>query len=258
MDNKMTISQPLLERIIRDAGEIALTHFRDLKHLNVDKKSPRDFVTAADLAVEAFLQTQLREHYPQFGFWGEESGQSENQTNRWIVDPIDGTHSFSRGQYYWSISVALEIEGEIVFGAVFAPALDDYYCAKKGEGAWRNGESINVSELDNLDEAMIGTGFACLRSYLENNNLERFCRIAQATTGQRRLGSAAVDICLVADGQLDAFWEQELNLYDVAAGALIAQESGATVTDFKGNVGIYPKQILVTNGKIFNQLLPLM
>ncbi len=254
----MIIPQPLLERIIRAAGDIALTHFRDLKHLHVDKKSPRDFVTAADLAVEAFLQAQLREHYPQFGFWGEESGQSENQTNRWIVDPIDGTHSFSRGQYYWSISVALEIDGEIVFGAVFAPALDDYYCAAKGQGAWRNGKPIRVSNIDDLGEAMIGTGFACLRSYLESNNLERFCRIAQVTTGQRRLGSAAVDICLVADGQLDAFWEQELNLYDVAAGVLIAKEAGATVTDFQGNVGIFPKQILITNGKILNQLLPLM
>lgn len=253
-----TISLPLLERIIRDAGEIALTHFRDLKHLTVDKKSPRDFVTAADLAVEQFLKIKLSEHYPQYGFWGEEGGQSENQTNRWIVDPIDGTHSFSRGQYYWSISVALEIDGEIVAGSVYAPALDDYYCAAKSEGAWRNGKSIHVSGLENLDEAMIGTGFACLRSYLEHNNLERFCRIAQATTGQRRLGSAAVDICLVADGQLDAFWEQELNLYDVAAGALIAQEAGATVTNFQGNAGIFPKQILVTNGKILNQLLPLM
>lgn len=252
------ISQPLLERIIREAGEIALTYFRDLKHLDVDKKSPRDFVTAADVAVEKFLQTKLSENYPQYGFWGEESGQSENQTNRWIVDPIDGTHSFSRGQYYWSISVALEIDGEIVFGAVYAPALDDYYCATKDEGAWRNGKPISVSDLDELGDAMIGTGFACLRSYLEQNNLERFCRIAQRTTGQRRLGSAAVDICLVADGQLDAFWEQELNLYDVAAGALIAKEAGATVTDFQGNAGIFPKQILVTNGKIFNQLLPLM
>jgi myo-inositol-1(or 4)-monophosphatase len=254
----LSISQPLLERIIRDAGDIALTHFRDLKHLNIDKKSPRDFVTAADVAVEKFLKEKLTQNYPQFGFWGEESGQSENQTNRWIVDPIDGTHSFSRGQYYWSISVALEIEGEIVFGAVYAPALDDYYCAGKGQGAFRNGKEIRVSELDDLNDAMIGTGFACLRSYLENNNLERFCRIAQRTTGQRRLGSAAVDICLVADGQLDAFWEQELNLYDVAAGALIAKEAGATVTDFQGNEGISPKNILVTNGKIFNQLLPLM
>jgi len=105
---------------------------------------------------------------------------------------------------------------------------------------------------------MVGTGFACLRQYLEDNNLQRFARIAQATTGQRRYGSAALDLCLVADGQLDAFWEQELNLYDIAAGALIALEAGASVTDFSGNSGVFPKQILVTNGKILDQLLLLM
>ena len=105
---------------------------------------------------------------------------------------------------------------------------------------------------------MIATGFACLRAYLKDNNLERFCRIAEITTGQRRFGSAAIDLCLVADGQVDAFWEQELNLYDVAAGALIALEAGATVTDFQGKLGIFPKQILATNGKIFDELLLLM
>jgi myo-inositol-1(or 4)-monophosphatase len=93
---------------------------------------------------------------------------------------------------------------------------------------------------------------------LPDNNLERFGRIAQNTTGQRRFGSAAMDLCLVADGQVDAFWEQELNLYDVAAGALIAREAGATVTDFQGNEGLFPKQVLATNGKILSQILPLM
>ena len=121
-----------------------------------------------------------------------------------------------------------------------------------------SGQPIAVSSESNLADGMVGTGFACLRSYLEDNNLERFGRIAQNTTGQRRFGSAAVDLCLVADGQLDAFWEQELNLYDVAAGALIAREAGATVTDFKGNEGLFPKQVLVTNGKILSQILPLM
>jgi myo-inositol-1(or 4)-monophosphatase len=105
---------------------------------------------------------------------------------------------------------------------------------------------------------MISTGFACLRQYLEDNNLQRFARIAQATTGQRRLGSAALDLCTVADGQVDAFWEQELNLYDVAAGVLIVLEAGGTVTDFKGNPGVFPKQILATNGKLLSQILPLM
>jgi myo-inositol-1(or 4)-monophosphatase len=154
--------------------------------------------------------------------------------------------------------VALEIDQELVFGAVYAPALNDYYAAEKGKGAWKNGQAITVSSETQLASAMISTGFACLRSYLQDNNLQRFCRIAEVTTGQRRFGSAALDLCLVADGQVDAYWEQELNLYDVAAGALIALEAGATVTDFAGHDGINPKQILVTNGKILDQLLPLM
>ena len=254
----MSISLTILESVIREAGTIALDHFKNLKHLEVTKKSPRDLVTEADVAVEAFLKVSLARDYPQFGFWGEESGQSDDQSSRWIVDPIDGTHSFTKGQYFWAISVALEINQELVFGAVYAPALDDYYSAKKGKGAWKNGEPIAVSSETRLADAMISTGFACLRSYLQENNLERFSRIAHNTTGQRRFGSAAMDVCMVADGQVDAFWEQELNLYDIAAGALIAQEAGATVTDFQGKAGIFPKQILVTNGKILEQILPFM
>ena len=254
----MPISLAVLEQVVREAGTIALTYFNDLKNTEVSKKSPRDFVTAADIAVEDFLKLALTDKYPEYGFWGEESGKSANQTNRWIVDPIDGTHSFSKGQYFWGISVALEMNHQLIMGAVYAPALNDYYCAEQGKGAWKNGKAIHVSDETSLANAMIGTGFACLRQYLTDNNLPRFSRIAQQTTGQRRFGSAALDLCLVADGQLDAFWEQELNLYDIAAGALIAREAGATVTDFQGNAGIFPKHILATNGRILDQLLPLM
>ncbi len=254
----MTINAELLEKIIREAGSIALTYFDDLKNLEISKKSSRDFVTEADVAVEGFLKEKLAEEFPQYGFWGEESGKTDNQSNRWIVDPIDGTHSFTKGQYFWSICVALELDRKLVFGAVFVPAVDDYYSALSGQGAFKNALPISVSSEEQLESSMVATGFACLRNHLEDNNLERFCRIAKKTTGQRRFGSAAMDICMVADGQVDAFWEQELNLYDVAAGALIAQEAGATVTDFKGNEGVFPKQILVTNGKLLDQLLPLM
>ncbi len=187
----MAIALAELENMVREAGLIALGYFKNLKTLEVSKKQPRDFVTEADIAVEAYLKKTLTDAYPQFGFWGEESGQSENQNARWIVDPIDGTHSFSKGQYFWGISVALEIEQELTLGVVYAPALNDYYCAEKGKGAWKNGQSISVSSEVNLGDSMIGTGFACLRSYLEENNLERFGRIAQKTTGQRRFGSAA-------------------------------------------------------------------
>lgn len=254
----MPITPETLEKIVRAAGEVAMNYFNDLPNLAVNKKSARDLVTDADVAVENYLKQALAEQCPEYGFWGEESGQTANQTSRWVVDPIDGTHSFSKGQYFWGISVALEIDGELVLGAVYGPALDDYYSAEQGKGAWKNGKPIHVSNETSLADSMIGTGFACLRQYLHDNNLERFARIAQATTGQRRFGSAALDLCLVADGQVDAFWEQELNLYDVAAGALIAREAGASVTDFKGNPGVFPKQILATNGKILDQLLALM
>jgi myo-inositol-1(or 4)-monophosphatase len=254
----MPVTLAALEKVVREAGLIALNYFKNLTDVEVSKKSARDFVTEADVAVEVFLKKTLSQQYPQFGFWGEESGQTENQISRWIVDPIDGTHSFSKGQYYWALSVALEVEQELIMGAVYAPALNDYYAAEKGRGAWKNGHPIKVSAETQLANAMVCTGFACLRNYLTENNLERFARIAQNTTGQRRFGSAALDLCLVADGQVDAFWEQELNLYDIAAGALIAKEAGATITDFKGNEGIYPKQVLVTNGRLLDQLLPLM
>ena len=254
----MSITLAELEKIVREAGVVAMRYFSDLNGLAVKHKRARDLVTDADVAVEKYLQETLSRRCPEYGFWGEESGQSANQTSRWIVDPIDGTHSFAKGQYFWGISVALEIDGELIMGAVYAPALDDYYTAEKGKGSWKNGQTIRVSAETELANSMISTGFACLRSYLEENNLQRFCRIAQATTGQRRFGSAALDLCLVADGQVDAYWEQELNLYDVAAGALIALEAGGSVTDFKGNIGVFPKQILATNAKILEEILPLM
>ncbi|MBU3914716.1 inositol monophosphatase, partial [bacterium] len=212
----------------------------------------------ADIEVENFLRKELFDLYPNYGFWGEESGKVESGEGRWIVDPIDGTHSFFRGQYFWSISVALEIAGKIQLGAVYAPALGDLYLAEKGKGAWKNGDRVKVSEVDVLTDSMVCTGFACLRSSLEDNNLERFCRIALKTRDQRRFGSAALDLCMVADGQLDAFWEQHLNLYDVAAGTLIALEAGGTVCNFKGISGLDPEEILVTNGKILDEMLELM
>ncbi|OAI28020.1 MULTISPECIES: inositol monophosphatase family protein [Methylomonas] len=254
----MPIPLSELETIVRAAGAIAMTYFNDLDQLAVSKKSARDLVTDADVAVEHYLKQALTEKWPEYGFWGEESGQTANQNQRWIVDPIDGTHSFSKGQYFWGVSVALEIAGELVVGAVYGPALDDYYCAAKGQGAWKNGKPIRVSDETSLAASMVSTGFACLRQYLPDNNLPRFCRIAQATTGQRRMGSAALDLCTVADGQVDAFWEQELNLYDVAGGALVVLEAGGTLTDFQGNPGVFPKQILATNGKILDQIWPLM
>lgn len=243
---------------IQDAGALALQYHARAGELRVDKKRPKDLVTEADVEVEQFIRSVFSNRFPDIGFWGEESGETEERKIRWIVDPIDGTHSFFRKQYFWSISIALEIEGIIEVGAVYAPALDDLYVAERSKGAWKNGENIKVSAVDKLEEAMVATGFACLRDGLANNNLERFSRVAMATRDQRRFGSAALDLCMVADGQIDAFWEQHLNLYDVAAGCLIASEAGGIVCDFSGNRELNPEEILVTNGVILDELLTLM
>ena len=126
---------------------------------------------------------------------------------------------------------------------------------KKAEKLLKNGKTIRVSTINDLDQAMVSTGFACLRENVEDNNLQRFCRVALLTMGQRRLGSAAIDLCNVADGQVDAFWEQNLKLYDVAAGSIILEVAGGEISDFKGNRGIFPREVLATNGKIHQLLL---
>ncbi len=258
LDNKTKPLKDTVRRVILQAGALAKDCFQNLDNLAIRHKNPRDLVTEADIQVENFIRDQLTSLYPQFGFWGEESGKTENSDEFWVVDPIDGTHSFYRGQYFWSISIALQLKSDIQLGAVYAPALDDLYLAERGAGSTKNGIPIKVSQTDKLTEAMVCTGFACLRSNLENNNLERFSRIALKTRDQRRFGSAALDLCMVADGQLDAFWEQNLNLYDIAAGTLIAQEAGASVSNFSGKEGIFPEDVLVTNGKIKDLMVELM
>ena len=247
-----------IRQVILQAGALAKDYFRKSSGLAFNKKSPKDLVTEADIQVERFIRTQLTGRFPELGFWGEETGKSEELENCWVVDPIDGTHSFFRGQYFWSISIALKLEGELQLGAVYAPALNDLYLGELGKGATRNGHSISCSQTNAMNEAMVCTGFACLRSDLEDNNLDRFTRVALKTRDQRRCGSAALEMCMVGDGQLDAFWEQHLNLYDVAAGAVIAREAGAVVSDFNGEKGLNPEEVLVTNLPLHQAMVELM
>jgi len=245
--------------VIQQAGALALEWFEKLGDLKVEQKGDHhDIVTEADQAVEAFIRTELTQRYPDFGFLGEESGETVGKDGRWIVDPIDGTSSFLRGQYFWSISIALEEHEQITMAAVFAPVFKDLYFAELGKGAFRNNSPIQVSNIAILEQAAVCTGFACLRAGLKDNNLPRFCRIAEKTHEIRRYGSCALDICMLSEGKLEAFWEQNLGLYDLAAAYRIALEAGARVTDFSGKEGLYPGQILVTNGKVHEELLPLM
>jgi len=244
--------------IIKEAGRISLDFRTRLSSLEITKKTDKDLVSAADLAVEAFLVEQVGIRFPHHAILGEECGACGDNEYRWIIDPIDGTTSFVHGQPFYSISVALEKNGQVVMGAVNAPVLEELFFAQRGKGAVCNNRPIHVSQRDKLVDTVLGTGFACLRANLERDNLPYFNAVAPHTRGIRRYGSVAIDLSYVACGRLDGFWELALHRYDIAAGQLILEEAGGRLTDFSGKPQDVPDEIVGTNGIIHEQLLALL
>lgn len=247
-----------LREIITRAGQIAMEHKARLSEVRVDRKSDKDLVTEADVAVERYLVEQIKQRYPDHAILGEESGSHAGNEYRWIIDPIDGTTSFVHDQPFFSNSVALEKDGELILGAVNAPALGELFMAEKGGGATLNDKPIHVSQRDKLSDCVLGTGFACVRANLENDNLPYFAKVVPIVRGIRRYGSAAIDLSYVACGRLDGYWELALHIYDIAAGMLILREAGGTVTDFAGKQDNIPDEVLGTNGKIHDTLSELL
>ncbi len=243
-----------LKQLITEAGDIALAHKARLADVQVTRKSEKDLVTEADVAVENFLIEHIQQQYPDHAIVGEESGSHAGADYRWIIDPIDGTTSFVHDLPFFSISIALEKSGEPFLGAVYAPVLGELFMAEKGKGATLNGNPIRVSDRSVLSDCVMTTGLACLRQNLERNNLPLMAALAPKLRGLRILGSAAMDLCYVACGRTDASWELNLNIHDIAAGMLIATEAGGTVTDFSGQPEGLPKQILATNGIVFSEM----
>ena len=241
--------------IIEQAGQLSLEFRAKLSSMEVTKKSDKDLVSEADLAVESYLFDRIKAQYPSHAILGEESGSHGDNAYRWIIDPIDGTTSFVHGQPYYSISIALEKEGDIILGAVNAPVMHELFHAEKDGGAFCNGDPIGVSNRDRLIDSVLGTGFACVRNDLEHDNLPYFNRIVPKIRGIRRYGSCAVDMSYVACGRMEGFWELNLNLYDMAAGMLILKEAGGCVTDFTGQTEHLPGQLVATNGLIHQELL---
>ena len=260
MDN--TALKDFLHDIILAAGELSLEYQGKLDTIEINRKSRRDLVTEADVAVEEFLVGKVKEKYPGHSIFGEESGSHAGQGGgekwRWVIDPIDGTNSFVWGQHFYSVSVALEKDGETILGAVYAPALGELFEAERGKGAFLNGKSIHVSKEDKLRNSMWATGFACVRNDYEPNNLADFCKVLPEITAIRRFGSAAVDLCYVACGRCEGFWELNLHVYDVAAGMIIAEEAGATITDLSGKPMSDYKEIVCTNGLIHDEFIRLL
>jgi len=250
-------TQRFLHEMILQAGQIAAEYQKNLKTLHVSRKARRDDVTEADIAVEQFIVKHIRQRFPEHAIYGEESGQTAGNEYCWVIDPIDGTTSFLHGQPFYSVSIGLEHHGNTVLGAVYQPAMHDLFEAVQDGPALLNDQPIHVSGQEELSECMMGTGFACLRQADACINLRCLSYILPRIRDVRRCGSAAMDLCYVACGRFDGFWEFNLNPYDISAGAFIAERAGATVSDMRGTRDGLPKEILCTNGKVHAGMLKL-
>ena len=216
-----------------------------------------DMVTKVDLGAEKIILDKIHENYPEHSIITEESDNIDAFSDyRWIIDPLDGTTNFVHSFPFFCVSIGLEYKGEIVMGVVFNPMLDEFFFAEKGNGAFLNDKSIHVSKNDTLNRTILATGFPYVISDKFDRNMELFSKIYRQTQGVRRAGSAAIDLCYVACGRFDGFWEFELNPWDVAAGSIIVEEAGGKITDFQGgNNFIYGREIMATNGLIHEELL---
>lgn len=237
-------------------GRIARRFFRS--SLTISKKGAIDLVTEADVAVEQEIRARVERRFPSHTFLGEESGGSSaaGAPFRWIVDPIDGTTNFAHGLALFCVSVALEVDGQMAVGAVYDPIADELFTAERGEGARLNGRRLAVTRTDTLIDALLVTGFPYVAAEERQEQLDLFAAFLARAQAVRRLGSAALDLCNVAAGRFDAFWEQNLNAWDVAAGALLVQEAGGRVTDFQGGVySPFGRQIVASNGAVHPKLI---
>lgn len=250
--------QLLLDAIewARQAGNIQLEHFRK-GNLDIHSKyNDADIVTIADRASEELIIGNINRHYPTHAILSEESGEKAGTgTYRWVIDPLDGTTNFSSGLPGFAVSIGIEYGGETIIGVVYAPYLGELFHAVKGEGAFLNGNPIHCSDNTMLGRAVMSTGFPVDKDTNPDNNLPNVARVLPHVRGLRRLGSAAIDICYVAAGFLDAYWELNLHRWDVSAALLISQEAGAIHSFFRTDREI---SVAVASPGIYPQLIPLL
>jgi len=241
---------------IEAAAKILKGHFNGEYGIS-SKGTINDLVTEVDKKSEKAIIDVISGKYPNHHILSEEIGEISGDSGyKWIIDPIDGTVNYAHGIPICCISIALEKDGEVFMGAVYNPFSDELFYAQKDFGSTLNGKMISVSSNIDIERACLATGFPYLWKDVPNNPVEVFIKIIKRGLPVRRLGSAALDLCWLACGRFDGFWEFNLNPWDSAAGFLIVQEAGGTVTDFSGNkFSPYQNQILATNGKIHDQML---
>ncbi|MDH4154866.1 MAG: inositol monophosphatase [Nitrospira sp.] len=227
----------------------------------IEYKNPINLVTDADRAAEQCVIDHLKSRLPDHRFLAEERGRDDEGSSPycWIIDPLDGTTNFAHNYPTYCVSIGLEHEGRCIIGVVFDPSRNELFTAIEGRGAHVNGRPLHVSETQTLDSSLLVTGFAYDIRETKRNNLDHFVKFALKAQGIRRTGSAALDLCYVAAGRFDGFWEVRLNPWDMAAGSVIAREAGGHLTDFSGKgLSIYGQELVASNGRIHEAMLAVL
>ena len=223
---------PATAEIAREAGALLMEYFH--QRVKVEYKGDADLVTIADRKSEILIRERIKKNWPTHDVLGEEQGLTDTGSDyRWYVDPLDGTTNFAHGFPVFCVSMALEHKNQRIAGVVYDPTRDELFAAEKGSGAYLNQQRIQVTKTANLAECLVATGFPSHKRH-KNPNIYFYHQITLRTHGVRRAGSAALDLCCVASGRFDGFWEFNLNPWDTAAGVLLVREAGGFVTDYRG------------------------
>jgi myo-inositol-1(or 4)-monophosphatase len=243
-------------QIAREAGAL-LAHYYE-KRIGFELKGDFDLVTEADRASEKLIIERLRTYFPSHGIVAEEGGGHESPSAyRWYVDPLDGTTNFAHNFPAFNVTLGLEHEGEIIAGVVYDPLRDEMFEAERGAGAYLNQRRMSVSKVARLEDGLVATGFPSRRRH-QNVNVHFYHQLAMSSHGVRRAGAAALDLAYIAAGRLDAFWEFNLNPWDMAAGILMVIEAGGAISDMQGGPhSLDGPHLLADNGRVHQEVLDL-
>ncbi len=242
----------------REAGEILLENLGKVKE--IEFKAKNSLVTEIDMLSEELIINKIKSNFPSHDLFAEESGRhSESSDYVWLIDPIDGTTNYAHAYPFFSISIALEISGVVDMGLVYDPVKDEMFTAERGKGAYLNDEPIRVSKSHAIEHCHVCTGFMHEVEWMVEANIRHFGNFIRRARAVRRDGSAALDVCYVACGRFDGFWELGLNPWDTAAAVLILKEAGGYVTTFTGGeYSIYMKEILGSNSIVHEQMIEIL
>lgn len=246
-------------QISKEAGELIRNSFG--KSYSVEfKTNELNLVTETDKASEKMITDFIRKKYPSHGILAEEGSElNKSAEYLWVIDPLDGTTNFAHGLPIFAVSIGVQKNGETIAGVVYDVMRDTIYSAEKGSSSFENGKRIFVSKNENLGHSFLVTGFPYNIKENPDKAFERFIAFLKQARAIRRLGSAAIDFCYVANGVFDGFWEVFLHPWDICAGKLIVEEAGGLVTDFDGNkIDIYSKRILATNGRVHQRMIEVL